>query len=169
MRRRTLLQLGIGSAIALTVVGGGIALLQPALDPDGRMSAGGRAVMHGVARGVLDGVLPAEHGALHAALAAHLDRLDETLAAFPRATRDELSQLLALLATAPGRIGLAGLRSTWEVASIGAIQDALRGMRTSSLALRQQSYHALRDLTNAAWFAHPSAWAALGYDGPVSV
>ena len=169
MRRRTLLQLGIGSAIALTLVGGGMALLQPALDPDGRMSAGARAVMHGVARGVLDGVLPAERGALHEALAAHLDRLDETLAAFPRATRDELSQLLALLATAPGRIGLAGLRSAWEVASIDAIQDALLGMRTSSLALRQQAYHALRDLTNAAWFAHPNAWAALGYDGPVSV
>lgn len=169
MRRRTLLQLGVGSAVALAVVGGGIALLKPALGPDGRLSASARAVMRGVARGVLDGLLPTAQGALDKALAVHLHRLDETLAAFPRATRDELSQLLALLATPPGRIGLTGLRASWDAAAVGELQHALQGLRTSSLALRQQAYHALRDLTNAAWFADPSAWAALGYDGPVSV
>ena len=39
-------------------------------------------------------------------------------------------------------------------------------MRTSSLALRQQAYHALRDLTNAAYFADPQSWSAAGLSRP---
>jgi hypothetical protein len=169
MRRRTLLQLGIGSAIALAVVGGGIALVEPGLEPDGRLRPGARAVMGGVARGVLDGVLPADPAALDAALRSHLQRLDETLAAFPAATRAELSQLFALLAMPPGRLGLTGLGKPWDVATVAEIQQALESLRRSTLTLRQQAYHALRDLTNAAWFADPSSWAALGYDGPVNI
>ena len=42
-------------------------------------------------------------------------------------------------------------------------------MRVSGVSLREQAYHALRDLTNAAWFAERSTWSALGYDGPVAV
>lgn len=169
MRRRTLLQLGIGSAVALAVVGGGIALVEPGLAPDGRLRPGARAVMAAVARGVLDGVLPADSGALDAALRSHLQRLDDTLAAFPLATRAELSQLFTLLATPPGRLALTGLGPRWETATVAEIQQALESLRRSTLSLRQQAYHALRDLTNAAWFADPSSWAALGYDGPVNI
>ncbi|MBX3607980.1 MAG: hypothetical protein KF788_22095 [Piscinibacter sp.] len=169
MRRRTLLQLGLGSAITLAVVGGGLALVEPGLDPAGRLHEGGRRVMHGVARGVLDGVLPREPAALEAALLAHLRRLDDTLTAFPPATRSELSQLFALLASTPGRLALAGLTHAWDEADAASIQAALQAMRTSGLALRQQAYHALRDLTNAAWFAEPSSWSALGYGGPVDL
>ena len=39
-------------------------------------------------------------------------------------------------------------------------------MRESSLALRQQAFHALRDITNASYFADRSTWAAIGYPGP---
>lgn len=169
MRRRTLLQLGIGSAVALAVVGGGIALVEPGLSPDGRLREGARAVMRAVARGVLDGLLPTDAAARDAALQAHLQRLDETLAAFPPATRSELSQLFALLATPPGRLGMTGLRPAWEEATVPEVQQALQGLRTSTLSLRQQAYHALRDLSNAAWFADPSSWAAMGYDGPVNI
>jgi hypothetical protein len=45
----------------------------------------------------------------------------------------------------------------------------LQGLRTSSLSLRQQVYHALRDLTNAAWFADAAAWSAIGYPGQRAV
>ena len=37
------------------------------------------------------------------------------------------------------------------------------------LALRQQAYHALRDLTNAAHYADPQIWALMGYPGPRAV
>ncbi len=169
MRRRTLLQLGIGSAVVLATVGGGLAWLTPGLDPQGRMLGGARAVMHATARAVLDGALPSEASAREMALQAHLQRLDATLAAFPSATRSELSQLLALLAAAPGRLAFAGLRSPWPEAEVAEVQQALQGLRTSSLALRQQAYHALRDLTNAAYFADPSTWQKLGYPGPASI
>lgn len=91
------------------------------------------------------------------------------MSAFPFHMQSELSQLLALLATAPGRSVLAGLPVEWTSASARDVQAALQAMRTSSLALRQQAYHALRDLTNAAYFADASTWAVMGYPGPRAV
>ena len=43
---------------------------------------------------------------------------------------------------------------------------ALQGMRESSLALRQQAFHALRDISNGSYFADSSTWRAIGYPGP---
>ncbi len=168
MQRRTLLRLGLGSAALIAVVGGGVALMQPALR-NGQLTASGRGVFSAVARAVLDGSLPAAPAAQQAALTAHLSRLDSAIAAFPAATQAELSQLLSLLASAPGRIGLMGLTADWDVATVPQIQAAMQGLRTSSLALRQQTYHALRDLTNAAFYADAEAWKLMGYPGPVTI
>lgn len=164
MQRRTLLKLGIGAAALLAVAGGGVALLRPGL-LDGRMTPAGRSVFHAVARAVLDGSLPGEPAEREAALEAMLRRLDDTLAGFPAPTQSELSQVLALLASTAGRIGLAGLSTDWPHASTGEIQAALQGMRTSSLAMKQQVYHALRDLTNASYYADPQAWPLMSYPG----
>jgi hypothetical protein len=165
MQRRRLLKLGIGAAAVLAVAGGGLALLRPGLQ-NGRLAPAGREVFEAVARAVLDGMLPADASARGAALQGHLQRLDDTVAGFPAATQAELSQLLGLLGSAAGRIALAGLRPAWTDARVDELQQSLQSMRTASLALRQQAYHALRDLTNAAYFADASAWAALGYAGP---
>ena len=78
----------------------------------------------------------------------------------------ELRTLLGVLLHPVGRRLLAGLAPPWSDASIEQLQSALQDMRTSRLALRQQAYHALRDLTNAAYFADPQTWPALGYPGP---
>lgn len=168
MQRRTLLKLGIGASVVLVVAGTGVSLLQPGLR-EGHLSTGATDVMRAVARAVLDGVLPADHAQRDQALAAHLERLDATVAAFPPPTRAELSQLFALLASAPGRVALAGLSTPWRDADEAALQQALQSMRLSSLALRQQAYHALRDLTNAAYFSDPSAWVHMGYPGPLDI
>lgn len=165
MQRRTLLKLGLGASLALAAAGGAVVLLRPALQ-HGRLRPATRAVMHAVAQAVLDGVLPAKPDANRAALDAHLLRLEAAIAAFPAPTQAELSQLLALLASAPGRIALAGLSPDWPEADVPQVQAALQGMRLSSLALKQQAYHALRDLINAAYFSDPSAWSHLGYPGP---
>lgn len=162
------MKLGIGTAALLVVAGGGVALLRPGLI-DGRLAPAGREVLHAVARAVLDGVLPVDAGARAAALEAHLKRVDEAIAVFPSATQAELSQLLALLGSAPGRLALAGLMTAWPQAQTSDVQRALQSMRTASLDLRQQAYHALRDLTNAAFFADPVAWPSLGYPGPVAI
>jgi hypothetical protein len=168
MQRRTLLKLGLASAAVLAVAGGGLALLRPGIE-GGRLTPAGREVFAAVARAVLDGMLPADAAALSAALHAHLGRLDDTIAGFPSATQSELAQLLAVLASSVGRVGLAGLRSDWPDAGVAEVQQALQGLRTARIELRQQAYHALRDLTNAAYFADASAWPALGYSGPREV
>jgi hypothetical protein len=168
MQRRTLLKLGIGASVVLAVAGTGVALLQPGLR-DGHLSMASNEVMRAVARAVLEGALPSETMPREQALDAHLLRLDAAIAAFPVPTRAELSQLLAVLASVPGRHALAGLSEPWSQAGVPDIQQALQSMRLSKLALRQQAYHALRDLTNAAYFSDPSAWAHLGYPGPMDI
>jgi len=164
MQRRTLLQLGAVAATSLALAGYGLSRIQPGL-PQGRLGDAGRQLFTAVARAVLDGILPAGDAG-RAALGAHLQRVDATIQGFSPATSKELSQLLSILLTAPGRRALAGLATPWDEASVDEVRAALQGMRLSRLQPRQQVYHALRDITNGAWFADPSTWPALGYPGP---
>ena len=165
MQRRTLLKLGVGATVTLAVLGGGLALLRPGL-VDGRLSAVARTLMRAVAEAVLDGSLPADATSRAAALDAHLQRLEVLVAGLPPATRDELSQLLSLLSTAPGRLAMTGLAQDWPEAGVASVQQAMQGMRLSGIAVRRQVHQALRDLTNAAYYADASTWALLGYPGP---
>jgi hypothetical protein len=52
---------------------------------------------------------------------------------------------------------------------VAEIEAALRRMRHDDAALRQQAYHALRDLSNAAFYAEPAHWSLLGYPGPTPI
>lgn len=168
MRRRTLLTVGVTASALLALAGGGLALMKPGLDADGRLAPAGRAVFAAVARAVLDGLLPAPPDD-SAALDALLGRLDATLQGLPPALQAEVGEMLTLLAAAPGRLVLTGLRDDWATADTAAVAGMLEGLRQSSLDLRQQLYRALRDLANAAWFADPVAWALIGYPGPMKV
>jgi hypothetical protein len=169
MQRRTLLKLGVTGSAALALVGGGVALFyEPAWRVD-RLTGMGRTVFEAVARAVLDGSLPVDAAALRSALASHLERIDGTLRAMAPATQREVADLLALLALPPGRIALAGLTTDWAYASVAQVHAALQSMRTSRLTLRRQAYHALRDLTHAAYFADSATWTQLGYPGPVKL
>jgi len=161
MNRRRWLMLGAGAAAALAVAGTAVAWWQPARDA-GRWVPEARTMLGAIARAVLADLLPPEPPALQ----AHLDRLQATVAGMPPAMQAEVDQLFTLLLTPPGRLGLFGLSAPWHEASPEAVREALQGLRTSRLALKQQVFHALRDLTNAAWLADPSTWAAIGYPGP---
>jgi hypothetical protein len=169
VQRRSLLKLGVVSTVTLVLLGGGAAMLYEPAWRDGRLTDAGRRVLGAVARAVLDGSLPAEGGPQAAALASHLDRMDATLRAMPTATQREVGDLLAILALAPGRMALAGLGSDWLRADVADLQAAMQGMRTSRLSLRRQAYHALRDLTHAAYFASSDTWMQLGYPGPTKI
>ena len=103
------------------------------------------------------------------ALQAWLQRLEATVARMPAAVQAELDEMVLMLLSSPGRLGLAGLRPPWNSASTAQVQEALQGSRMSTLNVRQQIFHALRDLSNAAYFAAPQSWAALGYPGPLKV
>jgi hypothetical protein len=168
MQRRSLLALGAASAAVLAVGGGLVAALRPGLR-EARLSAGGREVFAGVSRGLLDGSLPAGGAALERALEGLLERIDGLIAALPPHAQSELSQLLALLASAGGRRALAGLPDPWPMASVSQIRQALQGMRVSGLSLRQQAYQALHDIVGSAYFSDPRTWGLLGYPGPLNV
>jgi hypothetical protein len=164
MKRRTVLRLGILGA-SVVALGGGLALWRPAMH-DGRLAPEAREIFRAVARAILDGVLVGTPIAQRAELEAQAERVQAVLAGFPAHMRSEFSLLLGLLATAPGRRLIAGLQVGWANATTEEVQDALQRMRTSSIALRQQAYHALRDVTNGAFYIDSSHWAQLGYPGP---
>ena len=168
MQRRTLLKLGLTSAAVLAVAGGAAALLEPGLE-GGALSSAGREVFAAIGLAVLDKSLPAEDGARQIALNGLLSRVDALVQALPPHAQSELSQLLALLASAAGRRTLAGLSQSWPEASVADLQQALQDMRLSTLALRQQAYAALHDITAGAYFSDEARWPLLGYPGPLKI
>lgn len=168
MQRRTLLTVGALGAAVLAVAGTGLALIQPGRR-EGKLTAEAQTMLRAVATTVLSDLLPANAQQRTAALTSHLGRLSDTIAGMPSSVQAEIDELLTIVSSAPGRRALVGLSTPWADASSAEVGAALQGMRSSSLALRQQAFHALRDLTNGAYFADPSTWAAIGYPGPRDV
>lgn len=165
MQRRRLLQVGAVSALLLGAAGAGLVWWRPGLQ-QGRLTPAARQVVAAVALAVLGPLLPAEAAARALALQAHLGRVEATISGLSPALQAEVGQLLSLLATPPARLALTGLAHDWGEAPVTAVQAMLQDLRCSSLALRQQVYHALRDLSNAAYFADAAAWPVIGYPGP---
>lgn len=168
MQRRSLLKLGVASAVLLTFAGGVAVLLQPGLQ-DGKLTPAGRALFASVGRAILQGTLPAEPQPAAQALAGLVDRIDALVIALPPHVQAELSQLVGLLCTAAGRRGLAGLDTDWPSATAQQVQLALQDMRHSSLAVRQQTYQALHEIVGGAYFSDSSTWAVVGYPGPLTI
>ena len=168
MQRRSLLKLGLVSGAVLALAGGAAVLLQPGLQ-QGHLTEPARALFASLGRAMLQGTLPVDGEARDRALAGMVERIDTLTLNLPPTVQAELSQLLGLLCTAPGRLGLAGLTPAWPDASEPQVQAALEGMRFSSLALRQQAYLALHEIVGGAYLSDESTWAALGYPGPLAI
>lgn len=168
MQRRTLLKLGVTSAALVAVIGGVAGLVQPGIER-GALTAVGREIFRAVGQAVLDKTLPDQPAARQAALTALLSRIDVLINALPPHAQAELSQLLSILGSAPGRRAMVGLGTPWASASVAKLQAALQGMRLSSLAVRQQAYAALHDITAGAYFSEPATWVLLGYPGPLAI
>jgi hypothetical protein len=167
MQRRRLLALGALSSAVLLVGGGALALIEPGLR-DARLTAAGREVFLACGRAMLQGSLPSGEAAEHDALGSLLDRIDALAAGLPPHAQSELSQLLALLRSGPGR-GFAGLAEAWPDAPVPAVQAALQGMRVSSIDLKRQAYQALHDIVAGAYFSEARTWQLLGYPGPRTI
>ena len=167
MHRRTLLRLGLVGGAALTVAGA-TALWWSKRAPASvaPLNAQARNVLGAWALGVLDGALPADKRVVADMIDRHLDRVEAAVAAFSPTTRQELTQLLAILANPLGRRLLVGLAMPWESATVTDLQAGFDAMRRSRLTVRKQAFMALRDLTNASFYAEPGTWATLGYPGP---
>ncbi len=168
MNRRHLLAVGGAAAALLALGGGALSWWRPAR-VGGQFGIDARQMLVRLAEAVLDAALPAESAERAAALQSHVDRIQATVAGLPPAMQAEVDRLFTLLLSPPGRQLLLGLSSSWLQATRAELQQALQATRGSRLALRQQTYHALRDLNNAAYFAAPAAWALVGYPGPRAV
>jgi hypothetical protein len=168
MQRRSLLKLGVASAAVLVLAGGTLAWLQPGLR-EGRLTPAGRTVFEAVAGAILEGSLPPAQPQAATAMSSLLERIDGLIAGLPAHAQGELSQLLALLHSAPGRRAVAGLAEDWPQASLRQIQDALQDMRFSRLPLRRQAYQAMHDIVGGAYFSESTTWSMLGYPGPISL
>lgn len=168
MQRRTLLKLGLASGAVLALAGGAAVLLRPGLE-QGRLAPAARPLFVSLGRAILQGTLPAEPGAQARALDGLVERVDALAQNLPLPVQAELSELVGLLCTAPGRRLLAGLAPGWEEARPEEVRAALDGMRFSALALRQQAYQALHEIVGGAYFSEESTWKVLGYPGPLAL
>jgi hypothetical protein len=164
MERRTLLKLGLAGGLVMAAGAGLVALVKPGRQA-GRLTAPGRAFYAAVARGVLGPLVPVDPAAASPVLEAHLRRLEQTIASMPPGVQAEIDELTTLASSAPGRLALIGLTVPWDDASPAEVEAALQTLRRSSIALRQQVYQALRELTTAAFFADAATWTLLGYGG----
>lgn len=162
------MKIGVLSAAVIAMAGGAALWVQAGLR-NGQLTLAGRGVFRAVGRTVLDGSLPIDGQAQQRALDGFLDRVDALIRALPPHAQDELSQLLATLASAPGRYLVAGVSTDWADASTADLAQGLQGMRISGLALKQQAYAALHDITAAAYFSDAATWPVLGYPGPLQI
>jgi hypothetical protein len=166
--RRTLLRFGVTGALLLAAAGAarGQNEYRPA---DG---SGTLQVLREADREVLAAITPAilaGTAATGSSLAAAIGSIDRAVAGLPPHLQEEVGQLLALLASWPGRRWVAGVVAPWREASVAEVSAFLERWRFSRWALLQQGYHALHDLVLAAWYARPGSWAAIGYPGPPEV
>jgi hypothetical protein len=169
MQRRSLLKLGMGSAVVLAIAGGAIALLQPGLQ-QGALSPRSRLVLSRVAEAIIADAWPGE-GSLPraAAMDALLIRINAQIAGTPDPVQAELSQLLTIMDSAAGRRALVGISSTWDAVGAAEVATALQSMRLSRISLRQQAYQGLHDLVYASYFSGKESWQVLGYPGPMDL
>jgi hypothetical protein len=168
MQRRTLLKLGVASSVAIGLAGLAAAQWDSPLR-QGKLSSASRTIFKSVADAMLDGCLPAAASARAVALDGMLLRVEDLIRGLPGATQDELAELLSVLSLGVGRVALFGLFSPFDQTPIPKLQAQLQAMRTSSLGLRQQVYHAFHDIVNSAYFADAGTWSLMGYSGPIKL
>lgn len=165
LSRRQFLRFGVAGGLALAAAGvaRGQGRYAPAsgAEPLAVLDADDRAVLAAIAPALLAGVRGAERN-----VDAVVGSIDRAVAGLPPHLQAEVKQLLALLASWPGRRLLAGVSAPWTEAPPAEVAAFLERWRFSGWRLLQQAYHALHELVFAAWYARPDAWPAIGYPGP---
>jgi hypothetical protein len=166
--RRQFLKFGLTGALLLTAAGAvrGQRRYVPASGAEALavLDADDRAVLAAIAPTLLDGGASAD-----ANIDAVVGSVDRAVAGLPPYLQAEVKQLLALLASWPGRRWLAGVSGSWGDARRDEVAAFLERWRFSRWRMLQQAYHALHELVFAAWYARPDAWPAIGYPGPPEV
>ena len=168
MRRRSFLKLGVLGACALAAGGAAYRLVRgPA--PPGRfvLDGGARAALAAIVPAMLGDALPQETPARTTALDGAIAGVDTAIRGLPLAAQQEVQDLFGLLALAPARRFVAGVKDGWPDAEPAQVAAFLQAWRTHRLATLQTAYLALHDLILGAWYADAAHWAAIGYPGPL--
>ena len=118
-----------------------------------------------VSAALLGSALPGDAPARAAEIARVVSAAGALIDNLPPSTRNEVSDLFALLALKPAR-ALLGYSGDWQDNDIPAVATFLYGLRDSSLALKQQTYFALHDMVLGSFYAEPKSWGPTGYPGP---
>lgn len=161
--RRSFMKVGLAGMLALAAAGGLYRMTRKAEAP-GRFSMddGARAVLAAVVPAMLKGA-----AASTADIEAAIARIDDAVQGLPLATQKEVQDLFALLALGPSRRFLARIPGGWREAKAEDVYAFLQSWRYSRIALFQSAYLGLHDLITGSWYSHESAWAAIGYPGPI--
>ena len=136
---------------------------------DGKLTAHGRDVCHGLARGILGPMLPADPAQRAAVLEAHLDNLENFIGGTPAMMQIQINAVLGLLGNAPTRYMLTDLGRSWRDASDAQIERALDTMRLNPLPTQRLTYQVVRGLTCMSFFTNSANWPLTGYPGPLDV
>jgi len=162
--RRQFLKVGAGGAAVLAMAR--IARAQVGSRVDSTLDPAARDILAAVVPVMLDGALPADADARAQRVAATIERIDRSVAGLPTHLQAEIGELFALLAFAPSRWLIAGVRAPWRETPPEDVAAFLQRWRQSRWTLLQQGYGALHELIFAAFYAEPDSWPRIGYPGP---
>lgn len=96
------------------------------------------------------------------------EKIDELLSRTHPANAEEVGQGLMLLESAAAGMLLEGRTSTFTASAPEEQDEILAAWRASSIAVRRKVFKALNGLCNAAYYASPEVYPAMGYPGPPS-
>ena len=159
------------TALAIGAVGatlGGLVFWHRGLR-DGKLTAHGRDVCHGLARGILGPMLPKDAAQRAKVLEAHLDNMEDFIRGTPAVMQIQINAVLGLLGNAPTRYLLTDLGNSWREASDVQIERALDTMRLNPLPTNRLTYQVVRGLTCMSFFSNSANWPLTGYPGPLDV
>lgn len=165
--RRSFLKAGALGALLLAAGGGIYRYTHPAAPHAFVLDGAARTALDAIVPALLAGALPAQPGARAQALRATVERVHQTILGLPLATQKEVQDLFGLLALAPARRLLAGVRHDWASAPPDEVSAFLQDWRVHRLGLLRSAYQALHDLVLGSWYSDPDHWAAIGYPGPI--
>jgi len=165
--RRSFLKAGALGALLLAAGGGIYRYTHPPAPHPFALDGEARTALDAIVPAVLAGALPGDPAMRAQAISATTARVHQTILGLPLATQKEVQDLFGLLALAPARRLLAGVRQDWASASADEVAAFLQDWRVHRLALLRSAYQALHDLVLGSWYSDPDHWAAIGYPGPV--
>lgn len=165
--RRKVLKIGFGGAAVVAVGGGAALFLQGTVTRAPRRSL--RALTEeqfSVLAAVADRIAPASGDFPSAWDVEVPEKVDELLSRAHPANAAEVGQGLMLLESAAAGLLLEGRISTFTGSTPHEQDETLASWRASDLEVRRKVFKALNGLCNAAYYASPEVYAAVGYPGP---